>query len=218
MPDETGLNHHGPARPGRRHAVVIGGGIAGLLAARVLVEHLDHVTVVERDRPPSGPAFRPGVPQARHVHALLVRGRVLLERLFPGFGAELAAAGAERLEWSADILWHGPFGWGGRERLGLVTYSCGRELLESVVRRRLAHDTRIRFLNGHQVAELVADQRGDVDGVVLRPHGERASAESPPLVIRADLVVDASGRDSRAPRWLQVLGFPPPTETVVNAF
>src|SRR5688572_17741909 len=199
-------------------AIVIGGGIAGLFAARVLAEHVDRVTVVERDRPPPGPEFRPGVPQSRHVHALLVRGRVLLERLFPGLGAELSAAGAERLEWSADILWHGPFGWGGRESFGLVTYSAGRELLESVVRRRLARDARVPFLDGHQVADLVADQNGGVDGVVLRPHGERDALGSPPLVLRADLVVDASGRDSRAPRWLQALGFPPPTETVVKAF
>lgn len=199
-------------------AIVVGGGIAGLLAARVLAEHLDRVTVVERDRPPPGPEFRPGVPQARHVHALHVRGRVLLERLFPGFGAELAVAGAERLEWPADILWYGPFGWGGREHLGLVTFSCGRELLESVVRRRLARDARITFLDGHQVVELVADARGDVDGVALRPRGERTPAEAPPLMLGADLVVDASGRDSRAPRWLQALGFSLPTETVVNAF
>lgn len=244
MPDST-------TPDGVRHAVVIGSGIAGLLAARVLAEHFDRITVVERDRPPPGPEFRPGVPQARHVHALLVRGRILLERLFPGFGAELAAAGAERLEWPADIVWYGPFGWGGRERLGLVTYSCGRELLESVVRRRLAGDPRVVFLDGYQVAELVADVRGEVDGVVLRSHGDRAPAGtpssgapavtgSPPLVVRAgagsspailragagssppilraELVVDASGRDSRAPRWLQSLGFSPPAETVVNAF
>lgn len=203
---------------GDRRAVVIGGGIAGLLAARVLAEHFGQVTVIERDRPPSGPEFRPGVPQARHVHALFVRGRILLERLFPGFGADLAAAGAERLEWPADILWYGPFGWGGRTRAGLVTYSSGRELLEWLVRRRLECDARVTFMSGYQVAELRADRHGDVNGVAAVPHGGRESSGAAPVVVRADLVVDASGRDSRAPRWLQALGYEPPAETVVNSF
>lgn len=201
-----------------RHAIVIGGGIAGLLAARVLAEHFNRVTVIERDRPPAGPAFRPGVPQARHVHALFVRGRILLERLFPGFGAELASAGAVRLEWPADILWYGPFGWGGRTHAGLVTYSSGRELLEWLVRRRLEADARVSFMAGYQIADLHADPHGDVDGVIAVPHGGRESTDVPPIVVRADLVVDASGRDSRAPRWLQALGFQAPAETVVNSF
>ena len=218
MLDVTGRERGALTSNGGRRAVVIGGGIAGLLAARVLAEHFDRVTVVERDRPPLGPEFRPGVPQSRHVHALFVRGRILLERLFPGFGAELAAAGAERLEWPADILWYGPFGWGGRARLGLVTYSSGRELLEWIVRRRLARDARVEFVDGHQVVELVGDRAGGVEGVVLRRHGGRESLDAPTIVVRADLVVDASGRDSRAPRWLQLLGFQAPAETVVNAF
>lgn len=52
------------------HAVVIGGSIAGLLAARVLLKHYDQVTLLERDHFPNGPAGRPGIPQAQHVHAL----------------------------------------------------------------------------------------------------------------------------------------------------
>ena len=72
-----------------QHAVVIGSGIAGLTAARVLVEYFPSVTVVERDSPPAMATYRPGVPQSRHVHALFVRGRVLLERLFPGLSEEL---------------------------------------------------------------------------------------------------------------------------------
>ena len=218
MLDAVDRESRGRMTNAERRAIVVGGGIAGLLAARVLAEHLGQVTVVERDRPPLRPDFRPGVPQARHVHALFVRGRVLLERLFPGLGAELAAAGAERLQWPADILWYGPFGWGGRACSGLVTYSSGRELLEWLVRRRLASDARVAFVDGHQVAELVGDHSGGVDGVVLRRHGGRESPDAPPTAMRADLVVDASGRESRAPRWLESLGYPPPAETVVNSF
>ena len=66
-------------RAGGSHALVVGGGMAGLLAARVLAEHFDRVTIVERDRLPAGPEPRGGVPQARHVHGMLMRGRLILE-------------------------------------------------------------------------------------------------------------------------------------------
>src|SRR5579864_8952183 len=45
---------------GGRHAIVIGGGMAGLLAARVLADHFDRVTIVDRDRLPAGAQFRDG--------------------------------------------------------------------------------------------------------------------------------------------------------------
>ena len=78
------------------HAVVIGGSIAGLLAARVLADTFERVTIIERDRFPAGPEFRKGVPQARHVHALLGRGNHLLEHFLPGFTAMLIEHGGQR--------------------------------------------------------------------------------------------------------------------------
>src|SRR5688500_9059795 len=75
-------------------AVVTGGGIAGLLAARVLTETCDDVVVLERDKLSDEPEYRSGVPQGRHVHGLLVRGGELMEGLFPGLRDELVAAGA----------------------------------------------------------------------------------------------------------------------------
>ena len=59
--------------------------MAGLCAARVLSGFYDKVTVIDRDAYPVGAHERPGVPQSRHVHALLMRGRIELDRLFPGF-------------------------------------------------------------------------------------------------------------------------------------
>ena len=75
------------------HAVVLGASTAGLLAARVLADAYQQVTVVERDRLPAREAARRGVPQGRHAHALLPRGAQILEELFPGTLAGLAAAG-----------------------------------------------------------------------------------------------------------------------------
>jgi 2-polyprenyl-6-methoxyphenol hydroxylase-like FAD-dependent oxidoreductase len=66
------------------HAIVIGGSLSGLLAARVLSEHVESVTIIERDHVSDAPQTRRGVPQGRHVHTLLGRGAHLLERWFPG--------------------------------------------------------------------------------------------------------------------------------------
>src|SRR5574341_707270 len=96
---------------GRGHAIVIGAGIAGLLAARVLAEHFRRVTVIDRDQLPAEPGLRAGVPQDRHVHGVLARGRRLLEQLFPGLDAELAAAGAPELDAVADCRYHTFGGW-----------------------------------------------------------------------------------------------------------
>ena len=59
------------AVPRRRHAAVVGGSLAGMLAARVLSDHFDTVTQLERDRFPETPAARKGLPQGRHAHVLL---------------------------------------------------------------------------------------------------------------------------------------------------
>src|SRR5690242_955866 len=84
-------------------AVVIGGSIAGLCAARVLAERFDSVVVLDRDSYPAGALDRAGVPQSRHVHALLARGRSELERLFPGFDARMRAAGAHEIDFGRDF-------------------------------------------------------------------------------------------------------------------
>ena len=209
-------NEH--ATQGRSHALVIGGSMAGILAARVLADHFGRVTVVERDRFPEGPAPRKGVPQARHVHALLKRGRLALERLFPGIGEELIAAGAPTLDMVADIAWLNPAGWGVRFPSDLAFVAFSRDLLDWHVRRRLAadHDGGVRFLEGYDVTGLIPDTAGT--GVA----GARVSARNRPggggeEGLRADLVVDATGRGSRAPEWLEALGYGRAAETVVNA-
>ena len=75
-------------------AVVLGASMGGLLAARVLADFFRTVTVMERDVLPDDPAKRRGVPQGRHVHALLSGGSQILGGLFPGLLDGLVVDGA----------------------------------------------------------------------------------------------------------------------------
>jgi 2-polyprenyl-6-methoxyphenol hydroxylase-like FAD-dependent oxidoreductase len=189
----------------REHAVVVGGSMTGLLATRVLLDHFDHVTLVERDRFPAGAAFRPGVPQSRHLHVLWTHGQQIMEDLFPGLGKTLLGAGAVDLRIPADALWLTSAGWRARfDARRMLTFS--RPLLDWAIRTRLTGEAYpLDVLEGNEVTGLLP--RGpDVAGVRLR------SGET----IAADLVVDATGRGSRAPAWLDALGYPAPPETLVD--
>lgn len=197
------------------HAVVAGGSLAGLLAARVLADRFERVTVVERDRFPSGPEPRAGTPQAHHLHVLLLRGLECVDELFPGIRAELRAHGAVPVDTGADLAWLTPAGWGPRFESGLVKLAFTRGLLDWLVRRRLAAIGNVGFLDGCAATGLVAarDGRGAA-GLVVR---HRDATEGGEMTLPAELVVDAGGRSSSSPRWIEALGYAPPRESVVDA-
>src|SRR5215475_4984631 len=118
----------------RTQAIVVGASMAGMLAARVLAEAFERVVVLERDVLPDGPELRVGVPQARHLHALLPRGRRILERYFPGITSELEDAGAEVLDIANDVAWLTPQGWGVRFASEFEGVASSRSLIDYVVR------------------------------------------------------------------------------------
>jgi 2-polyprenyl-6-methoxyphenol hydroxylase-like FAD-dependent oxidoreductase len=192
------------------HALVLGGGVAGLAAAAALRGHVGMVTLVERDQLPDRPLPRAGVPQARHVHTLLLRGIVELDALAPGVVHALEAAGALRLDWTVQRI-HTAFGWWPRHESGLVGLFCSRDLLEHELRRMVLSAPGVQVHVGEEVVGLVGDAQR-VTGVRLRTRGSRVSHE-----LSADLVVDASGRTSDAPRWLAELGLFVPREEVVTS-
>ncbi|HEY9693788.1 MAG TPA: FAD-dependent monooxygenase [Oculatellaceae cyanobacterium] len=198
---------------GNNHALVIGGSIAGLLAARVLVDYFDQVTIVERDRLPAQPIPRPGVPQSYQLHVLLSKGNQILEKLFPGFSQDLANAEAQKIDWAADFRWLTPGGWSPRFVSEITTHACTRNLLEFRLRERLLDDGRVKFCQGSQVTGLLANSDHTViTGVRLRDDNAQQ------VDVLAQLIVDASGRNSKSLKWLQQLGYQPPQKTVVNAF
>jgi len=205
---------------GRRQALVIGGSIGGMMAARVLADHYDEVVLVERDYLPVGPENRPGVPHARHLHFILKRGLMVIEDLFPGVKQDLLDAGCCVADQGKDVQFVYPYGVAPMEEIGIEVLTFTRPLLESTVRRHLLDDSRISILEGHEICGLVADEgRQRVTGVRVRPRNRDDYDENgSETVLRADLVVDTSGRPSEAPQWLTELGYQAPEETVVDAF
>lgn len=195
------------------HALVIGGSIAGLLAARVLLDYFNKVTIVERDRLPAQPLPRPGVPQSYQLHGLLSKGNQILEKLFPGFSQDLVNAGSQKIDLTADFCWLTSGGWSPRFVSDITTHACTRHLLEFQLRERLLDDGRVKFCQGSQVTGLLANSDHTVvTGVRLQDDNAQE------IEVLAQLIVDASGRNSKSPKWLQQLGYQPPQETVVNAF
>jgi flavin-dependent dehydrogenase len=200
-------------------AVVIGGGIAGLLAARVLTEHFEHVLLVERDHYPDDPVFRAGAPQGRHAHIMLLRGQQAIEELFPGITEKLLVQGALEYDFIQGVALRDPKGWLPRYESPFRGYTCSRLLIEWQIRQELLKNERVQFIEEQEVVGLLAsDDAHSARGVRVRKRGATASVECEPEEILADLVVDASGRDSHAPQWLQELGYTAPEETEINAF
>ena len=190
------------------HAVVVGGSIAGLLAARVLADSFRRVTVIERDELREIPGHRRSVPHGRHLHALAARGQQALEgKLFPGLTKEMVADGAPIGDLLADARYYLSGHRLRQARSGLVFLCASRPLLEGHVRARVWFFPGLRFLDRCTVVGLVTAPGGHrVTGVRVLRHADRNAEE----LLGADLVVDASGRGSRTPVWLDALGYARP--------
>jgi 2-polyprenyl-6-methoxyphenol hydroxylase-like FAD-dependent oxidoreductase len=186
------------------HAVVVGAGIAGLLAASVLSEAFPQVTIYDRDTLPSAPCPRPGVPQSRQAHGLHARGVAALEELLPGFRAEMLAAGGVSGDVQQDIHWYLDGHLAARGAAGLAGIGMTRRSLEWLIRSRVEKLPNVT-INGSRSVDGLLVEGGRVAGVRVRGPG------SPEVV--ADFVVDATGRGSRMPAWLAEHGYPRPRES-----
>lgn len=203
----------------RNHAVVVGGSMAGMLAARVLADHFDSVTLLERDRFPDIPAGRKGLPQGRHAHAVLERGRRIVERLLPGLTDDLVQAGAHLMDFTRDLAWLSPAGWYVHFPSDLRMLSCSRNLIDWGVRLRVAKIPNVRIREGVDIAGLIPGPCGErVVGVRLESRTLVDDLKISGEFLSADLVVVADGRHSRLPEWLSDLGYQPPDVTVVNSY
>jgi 2-polyprenyl-6-methoxyphenol hydroxylase-like FAD-dependent oxidoreductase len=192
-----------------QHAIVIGSSMGGLLAARVLSDHFAHVTVLERDIMPAFGEQRKGVPQGRHAHGLLATGFRVMQRLFPGFERDLVAAGAQIGDSTGDGLWFQHGGYLAQTEGKLPAALMSRPALEANVRARVLGLNNVRLETGVDVIALASLDGRRVIGVKL----DRGTGDE---LLEADLVVDASGRGSRSPAWLEALGYAKPAASEVK--
>lgn len=201
-------------RDGRGTAVVIGGSIAGIAAAKVLTETFDRVIVLEKDGRHSRREGRPGAAQGWHLHHLLTAGQIELERIFPGIVDDMVAEGAFKVDMADQYrirlggTWKKP----GTSDIQIVC--AGRPLLEWCVRRRLDDEPRIEFRYEAEVGDLVYDRDANcVIGVAVDRDGVLD-------VVPAEFVVDASGKNTRIPEFLEHIGIGAPEveQDIINCF
>ncbi|NNE62779.1 MAG: NAD(P)-binding protein [Gammaproteobacteria bacterium] len=79
------------------HVIIVGAGMAGLLAAASLSDVTKKVSLIDKDSIPDSPQFRPGVAQGAHVHTLLGYGVEAMEKLIPGLMSDLYSEGAVKI-------------------------------------------------------------------------------------------------------------------------
>ncbi|MFO7681363.1 MAG: FAD-dependent monooxygenase [Chloroflexota bacterium] len=196
-----------------RKAIVIGASMGGLLAARVLSEHFEQVTLLERDTFPAAGENRKGVPQGRHAHAVLARGLQIMEGYFPGLIDRLVSLGADYGDVSEKARWFHEGGYHQPTHSGVNAINVSRPLLEAEVRARVLALPNVQAMEGCDVLGLLpTPDKERVSGVRIIRRKAGSAEES----LTADLVVDASGRGSRTPAWLEEMGYERPLEEAVK--
>ena len=196
-------------------AIVIGGSLAGMCAARVLSDFVDKVTIIERDAYSTAQDFRPGVPQARHVHNLLARGLREFERFFPRFERRMRERGAVPAETSWDVSTLGPHGWTQRNHTGLWQLYASRPLIETTVLELCRGLHNVTFLERTEVTALriAGENQRYCSGVEVASRADGKTA-----TLDADLVVDASGAHSKATEWLRQLKLELPEDEIIDGY
>lgn len=197
------------------HAIVVGASMAGLMAARVLSDHFTQVTVLERDVLPAGPEPRAGVPQSRHLHALLPRGMQILEAFFPDLGNEMQSIGAVCIDVGADVAWLTPQGWGLKIHSNLVALSSTRDLLEHTVRRRVSEIPNVMICAETEVTGLLREGSGSIAGVRTRVRNHEFAQRERKLT--GDFVVLTTGRQNVIARWFSDVLIEQPRMMTIDA-
>ena len=193
------------------HAIVIGSGVAGLLSARVLRDYFQKVTLLERDVLPHKPEPRKTVPQGAHVHALLGRAQVFLERYFPGFISEMKEGGSTIIDTTREFSWFHQGAWRSRHTSGVHMLLSYRPQIDWHLRRRLESDCPEVELREKTSVEsyLTSPDKKTVTGVRVKGPNKKS------YDLMADLIVDAAGRGSQTPAWLEQMGYQKPHENAV---
>lgn len=198
-------------RKAGKRALVLGGGIAGLLAARVLSDSFEEVTLLEQEENPDTKSPRRFAPQGNHVHTVLRGGADVMERLFPGFAKDLIENGAHPIGFYKTVKWYEYGVWKMRDDTGNDTSVQSRPLLEWVLRQRTSNIDNIKFKYNRRVLGYIAsDDKKAIIGLRVK---DRNGEETEEL---ADLVVDAGGRPGKTMDFLKELDAPLPVEELIG--
>jgi 2-polyprenyl-6-methoxyphenol hydroxylase-like FAD-dependent oxidoreductase len=189
-------------------AVVLGGSIAGLFAARVLADAYDEVHIVDRDKLVGVKGVRRFCPQSHQANGLLARGVQVMEELFPGLTQEMIDYGVPTGDLSGSCRWYARGNRLKQQHAGLQTLGVVRPLFEYFIRERVQQIPNVVFIEEHDILGLTTTaDNSRVTGARVQERGTDTTT-----VIDADLVVDATGRGSRTPVWLEQLGYEKPFE------
>lgn len=212
--DRSTLDLAAIEQQGRGVAVVIGGSIAGISAAKMLTQRFERVVVFERDGQHDRREGRPGAAQGWHLHHLLTAGQRELERLFPGITDDMVREGAFKVDMADQYRLRLAGKWKTPCKGDIEIVCAGRPLLEWCVRRRLDSEPKVNFYYDSEVQDLIYDPLSNrTIGVVV----ERGNG---PEIIAAEFVVDASGKGTQLPEFLEANGFGAPRleQDILNAF
>jgi 2-polyprenyl-6-methoxyphenol hydroxylase-like FAD-dependent oxidoreductase len=196
----------------RKHAIVIGGSMGGLLTARALRNHFERVTILEKDKVNHYAESRKGQPHTKHLHGLLPAGLNVMLHYFPSLLNELKEAGAIVVDFASSMHWFTHGGYRKSFEIGMPGVSSSRPMLEHIVRNNVLQMPGIELTAEAPVKQLmVTEDKKRITGVVIQQQGET-------VFMAADLVVDVSGRGSHTVQWLQGMNYelPPVSEVKVN--
>ncbi len=198
----------------KQHAIVLGGSLAGLLAARVLSDHYSQVTIIEKDAVHRRPEARKGQAQAYHLHGLLPGGLQVMSRYFPGLLDELSSHGVKVLDFARSMNWYCYGAFRKTFTIGIQGVTVSRALLEHLIRERVLGLANVRLLDNHSATQLTttADKQ-KITGVLTE---DKTTGQT--TTHTAEFVMDTSGRGSRTAQWLKRLGYgeTPVSEVKVN--
>ncbi|STX29397.1 geranylgeranyl reductase family [Legionella beliardensis] len=184
---------------------ILGGGFAGLCAAQRLSNKQNQIFII--DNYWLNANKRRGIPQANHLHILLLEGQRLLEKLFPGILNELLAAGAQLVDWSADTYWQGPYGKYPQYTSDFKTLLFSRQLLDKILYQRIINANSFVLIQG-KVTRLIIDKKRIM---AINYRNEQGCYQ-----LEADLFIECRGRGSNLSQLLAEQSLPVKNKMVRN--